>query len=153
MNYQQQQWQGQPQAPPQNDFSTWIRNYVHYDNLAGNYSKQATGARKLRDEFEGKVIQYLRANSMEHAIIQVSGGRLQYVEEKSTPSLSTNRLQQYLHKYYAQRGNGLDETEAIMRFINLQREQDSTKVASLKKTPIQAAIPPPPSASSSSSSG
>jgi hypothetical protein len=111
---------------------------------AGNYSKQATGARKLRDEFEGKVIQYLRANGMEHAIIQVSGGRLQYTEDKSTPSLSSNRLQQYLHKYYAQRGNSLDETDAIMRFINLQREQETTKVACLKKTSIQHAIPPPP---------
>jgi hypothetical protein len=132
------------QQMPQNDFSTWVRNYIHYDNLAGNYSKQATGARKLRDEFETKVIQNLRSNSMENAVIQVSGARLQYAEDKSLPSLSPNRLQQYLHKYYAQRGNGLDETDAIMRFINLQREQECTRTACLKKTPVQAAIPPPP---------
>ena len=135
------------QQPPQNDFSTWVRNYVHYDNLAGNYSKQATGARKLRDEFETKIIQYLRANSMENALIQVSGARLQCSEDKTMPSLSTNRLQQYLHKFYAQRGNGLDETEAIIRFINLQREHDCTRTACLKKTPVQAAIPPPPQGS------
>ena len=141
MQPQQSQQSQQPQQP---DLSTWVRNYVHYGGLAENYSKQATGARKLRDQFEGQIINYLRANHMENAIIQVSGARLQYSEDKSTPSLNINRLQQYLHKYYAQRGNGLDETEQIVRFINLQKEQESTKVACLKKIPTQANIPPPP---------
>ena len=134
----------QQQPPQQNDLSTYVRNFVHYDKLASNYSKQATGARKLRDEFEGKIINNLRANNMPNAIIQVSGASLQCSEQKTLPTLSANRLEQYLHKYYAQRGNGLDETEQIMRFINLQKEQDSTRIACLKKVPIQAAIPPPP---------
>ena len=134
----------QQMPPQQNDLTTWVRSYIHYENLAGNYSKQAAGARKLRDEFEGKIITNLRTNRMDNAIIQVSGARLQCSEEKSVPSLTMNRLQQYLHKYYAQRGNGLDETDQIIRFINLQKEQETTKVACLKKIPVQAAIPPPP---------
>ncbi len=132
------------QPQPQPDLSTWVRNYVHYSGLAENYSKQATGARKLRDEFEGKIINNLRANNMTNAIIQVSGASLQCSEQKTLPTLSTNRLEQYLHKYYAQRGNVLDETEQIMRFINLQKEQDCTRVSCLKKIPTQVNIPPPP---------
>ena len=133
------------QPPPQqNMLATLVQNYVHYGNLAENYSKQATGARNLRREFEGKIINNLRERNMQNAIIQVGGARLQYTEEKTVPSLTSTRLQQYLHKYYAQRGNGLDETEQIMRFIGLQKEHDTTKVACLKKIPIQAMIPPPP---------
>lgn len=131
-------------AQPQNDLTTWVRNYVHYDNLAGNYSKQATGARKLRDDYENKIIQNLRANRMENAIIQISGAQLQCAEEKTIPSLTLPRLEVYLHKYYSQKGNGLDETDAILRFIRLQKQQDTQTSVCLKKIPVPASVPPPP---------
>ncbi len=131
----------------QNDISTMVRNYVHYDNLANNYSKQASGARKLRDEFESKIITNLRANNMENAIIQISGGaRLQCTEEKTSPSLTLPRLETYLQKYYAQKGSGINETEAILRFIRLQKQQDTQVHACLKRiaTPPPLPGPPPP---------
>lgn len=134
------------QAPPvQNELSTWVRNYVHYGNLASNYSKQATGARKLRDEFESKIIHNLRATNMQNAVIQISGAQLQYAEEKTPASLSMPRLEEYLHAYFAQKGNSLDETEAIMRFLRFKRQQDASVTACLKKTPLASvSIPPPP---------
>lgn len=128
------------------DLSTQVRNQVHYDNLANNYSKQATGARKLRDDFEDKIIQNLRSSHMENAVIQVSGARLQLAEEKTAPSLTMPRLENYLHKYFAQKGNGLDETEAILRFLRIQRQHDTQTVACLKKTLAAPALPPPPGA-------
>jgi hypothetical protein len=133
-------------AAPQssNELSSWVRNYVHYDNLANNYSKQATGARKLRDDYEGRIIQNLRANGMENAIIQISGAYLQMSNDKTTPSLTIPRLESYLHKYFAQKGNSIDETEAILRFIRLQKQQDTQHTACLKRTPIATPIPPPP---------
>lgn len=135
------------QSPPvQNELSTWVRNYVHYGNLASNYSKQATGARKLRDEFESKIIHNLRGTNMQNAVIQISGAQLQYAEEKTPASLSMPRLEEYLHAYFAQKGNSLDETEAIMRFLRFKRQQDATVTACLKKTPLASvSIPPPPS--------
>lgn len=133
-------------APPQqNDISTMVRNYVHYDNLANNYSKQASGARKLRDEFESKIITNLRANNMENAIIQISGGaRLQCTEEKTSPSLTLPRLETYLQKYYAQKGSGVNETEAILRFIRLQKQQDTQVHACLKRIAVPPPLPGPP---------
>jgi hypothetical protein len=133
-------------TPPlqQNDLTTWVRNYVHYDNLANNYSKQASGARKLRDEFEHKIITNLRANKMENAIIQISGARLQYSEEKVAPSMTLPRLETYLHKYFSQKGNGVDETESILNFLKLQKMNDTQLTACLKKTPLPPSIPPPP---------
>lgn len=137
---------GGPPLNPQTELPTLVRNFIHYDNLASNYSKQASGARHLRNEYESKVIHALRSNNMENAIIQVSGARLQLAEEKSTPSLSMPRLQQYLDKYYAQKGTGVNETEAILRFLRLQKVNDTQTVACLKKISIPANIPAPPGA-------
>ena len=133
-----------PSSNQQAELPTLVRNFVHYDNLASNYSKQASGARNLRNEYESKVIHALRSNNMENAVIQVSGARLQCTEEKSAPSLTLPRLQQYLDKYYAQKGTGVNETEAILRFIRIQKVNDTQTVACLKKIPIPANIPLPP---------
>jgi hypothetical protein len=132
------------QGPSGNDLATYVRNYVHYDNLANNYSKQATGARKLRDEFENKTIQLLRSNNMDNAIIQISGAKLQMGENKTNPTLNVTRLRDYLKKYYAQKGNSVDETESILRFIELQKKNDCQYTSCLKKIPISPQVPAPP---------
>lgn len=132
-------------TPTQPDLPHLVRSYVHYDNLTGNYTKQAAGARKLRDQFEDQIIKSLRNNRMENAVIQIAGGTLQCINEKCAPSLSMPRLEQYLHGYFAQKGNGVDETDAILRYIRLQKTQDTQVVAKLKKTPLPAPIPTPPS--------
>jgi hypothetical protein len=133
------------QSSPQTDLTTLVRNYVHYDNLTNNYNKQLGGARKLRNDFENKIIQNLRSNRMENAIIQVSGANLQIAEEKVVPSFSLPRIEAWLHKYYKQKGNGIDETDSILRFMKLQKTNETTNVACLKKTSMPTPIPPPPS--------
>ena len=129
---------------PTNDFASWVRNYVHYDNLTSQFTKQAGGARKLRDEFEDRIIQNLRTNNMQNAVIQIAGGRLQYTEEKSVPALNIPRLEHYLHAYFKQKGNGIDETENILRYIKVQKANDTQTVAKLKKTAVLPPLPPPP---------
>lgn len=137
-----------PQQPPAgsqaNQFATWVRNYVHYANLADNYGKQATGARKLKDKFEAEIINNLRQNKMENAVIQITGATLQCTEEKCPPALTLSRLETYLRKYYFGKGNGMDDTDNIIRFIKNQKHMDTTAIARLKKTPLPTAVPPPP---------
>ena len=125
-------------------FATWVRNFIHYDNLASNYSKQASGARKLKDDFESRIINNLRQNNMQNAIIQVTGANLQYAEERSPPTLSMPRLETYLHKYYLAKGNSVDETDAILRFIKHQKTLETVSIARLKKNVLPTPIPPPP---------
>jgi hypothetical protein len=141
-------------APPGSqgnlDLPGLVRNYVHYDNLTNTYSKQASGARKLRDDFESKIIHTLRSQNMENAIIQVQGAKLQVGSTKSVPSLSMPRLKTYLEAYYRQKGNAMDESVSILRFINLQKQADTQEVACLKKTSAAPAIPPPPGSASQS---
>lgn len=133
-----------PAGSQANQFATWVRNYVHYDNLASNYSKQATGARKLRDKFESEIINNLRQNKMDNAVIQVTGATLQCTEERCPPTLTLARLETYLRKYYLGKGSSMDETDSIIRFIKNQKHLDTTAIARLKKTPLPTAVPPPP---------
>lgn len=148
MNPQQQQLQGggQLQGGQQNDITLvkLVQNYIHYDNLTNNYNKQVVCARKLKNEFEHKIIQYLRGNRIENASIQVSGACLQLSEEKTTPSMSASNLRKWLKDYYAQKGNSVDESEAILRYINLQKNKETQINSCLKKIPLPTILPPPP---------
>ena len=126
----------------------WIQSWVHYDNLASAHSRQATNARKLRDENEENVIKSLVGTPNEKMIIQIHSGRLQIVDDRYVQPLTLGRLEEFLGEYFAtrQRSPTLDtpekETAAVMKFI---REHRSTQVSKkLKKSSNAAQAPLPP---------
>jgi hypothetical protein len=99
-----------------------VRKWVHYDQLAGTLTKQASQARKARDTSEKSIIQILHSNNMANAILQTAGGRLTLHEEKHAQPLSLQRLELLLHQYYSDKRRGApDETEAIMSYIRANR--------------------------------
>jgi hypothetical protein len=122
-----------------------VRNWVHYDNLTSSLSKQTQSARKIRDEFEAKILQQLHVHNMETAVIQIQGGRLVVSEEKHTQPLTLSRIEEGLHAFYAEQkiksgGRPVsDETGSIMKFLKSHRDVEVVK--RLKK---QAAVPPLP---------
>jgi len=116
-----------------NDISTFVRSWLHYDNMASSFYKQANRARQLKEDFEKKILELLRVKRMENAIIQINGGRLSVTEERNPKTLSLIRIEELLHGYYAQRG-GHDETTEIMNYIRANRGIDVNK--RLKKTGI-----------------
>jgi hypothetical protein len=127
------------------ELATLVRNWVHYDTMATNFSKQSTSSRKLRDDFESKIIQSLKNQKMENATIQITGAKLQLVQEKTFPTLTIGRLQQYLHQYYQRKGQMADETDQIMDFIKRQKQSNYETVLCLKKIPNQLVpVPQPP---------
>lgn len=127
---------------PQSQFPLWVRSWVHYDNMANTYNKQATAARKMRDMNEVNIIRNLQHNNMTNAKIQITGGILSVAEEKNTPSLTLPRLEEMLHAYFKQKGNHMDETADILRFLKQQRLNNTGSVLKLKKT-LVAPVPPP----------
>jgi hypothetical protein len=137
MSGPQQQLQQQQQLP------SLVRNWVHYDNLATKYSKEATAAKGMRDDFEAKILGNLRSSKMENAIIQIGGGeRLQCIDEKQLPALSLTKLELYLHSYYNQKGNHNDETDAILRFIK-QQKNDGARISKRLRKITTVEIPKP----------
>jgi hypothetical protein len=102
--------------------ASMIQSWVHFDNLAATFTRQAQQARTARARWESQVIQYLRSTSMVNAIIQIAGGRLTVVEEKHANPLTLQRLESLLHEYFSKRPSGSnDETADIMTFIKTNR--------------------------------
>jgi hypothetical protein len=109
-----------------------IRSWVHFDNLAATFNRQAQQARTARARWEHDVLEYLQKTKMTNAIIQIAGGRLTVHEEKHAQPLTLQRLEQLLHEYYAKRAPGsTDETTDILAFIKANR--GSTIETRLKK--------------------
>ena len=110
-----------------------IRSWVHFDNLAATFNRQAQQARTARARWEHDIIEYLQKVKMTNAIIQIAGGRLTLHEEKHAQPLTLQRLEQILHEYYAKRPTGsLDETSDILAFVKSNR--GSTTETRLKKS-------------------
>ncbi len=107
------------------DFNSWVRHYVHFFNLTRSFQNQTTNARQLKDMYEEKVIQALKQSNMEHASIQINGGKIQLVEDKCPAPLTFVSLERLLHDYYRAKGSRHpDETESIMNFIKQNRKSN-----------------------------
>jgi hypothetical protein len=98
------------------DIGTIVRNWVHYDNLANTLSRQTTTARNLRDQYELKLWQLLKDKNAQNAVIQISGGRLNFQEEKKVLPITYERLQDGLQGYFKSGGKP-DETAHIMGYL------------------------------------
>ena len=51
---------------------TYVRNWLHYTNLASSFFKQFGAVRTVRDDYEQQIINVLRTNGMENATIQIN---------------------------------------------------------------------------------
>jgi Family of unknown function (DUF5760) len=119
------------------DLANLIRNYVHYDNLASTLNKQTQNARIVRDDFEQRIITELRNKKMENAIIQIVGGKLKIVEEKTNSPLNYKFLEESLHAYF-QNKKISDDTINIVKFVKAQRtNQSSFKLKKILQLPEQ----------------
>ena len=99
-----------------------IRSWVHFDNLAATFTRQAQQARSARFRWETQVMEYLKVNRMTNAIIQITGGRITMAEERHANPLTLQRLEALLHDYYSRKPDGFsDETDQIMKFIKANR--------------------------------
>ena len=99
-----------------------VRHWVHFDNLLIDLNKQVQHTRTTRQAYENTIIQTLKATNHEKAVLQIAGGRILLVEEKSTKPLTFTSLELMLNEYYRQRGSpGRDETQDIIKFIKGHR--------------------------------
>lgn len=104
------------------NFAETIKRWIHFDNLAATFTRQAQQARTARFKWETEAIEYLKESKMLNAIIQIAGGRLTVVEEKHAQALTLQRLESLLHDYFNTKPAGSsDETLAIMAYIKANR--------------------------------
>lgn len=131
-------------APPINaqELAFQVRNWVHYDNLATTFYRQTANARKVRDEFESKILTGLRTSNMENAVIQIAGGRLVVNEERHNQPLTLGRIEELLHAYFLEK-HAPDDTQNIMKYMRKQRGFEVVKRLKKQTGPPPAPLPPP----------
>lgn len=134
-----------PAAPNVNtqELGFLVRNWVHYDNLHSGLYRQTVNARKVRDEFEVKILDTLRVSNMENAVIQIASGRLVVQEERHNQPLTLRRLEEILHSYHVS-NNKPDDTSNIMRFFKNQRGFEVVKKLKKQSGGVLPPLPGPP---------
>lgn len=115
-----------------------VRGWVHYDNMAASLQKQVTNARKQRDAFEDQISILLKQHQIPNAVIQISGGKLQLQEEKSTSSLTMKNLLESAQSFFREHPeipNPDKMANELMEYIKLQRTTStSLRLKKLKAT-------------------
>jgi hypothetical protein len=109
-----------------------VRNWVYFDNLVSQFSRQLQQARTAKTRWETEIISDLTANKLDTSVIQISGARLNVHTEKHTQPLTLTRLEDLLHEYYSKKPLGSnDETYDIIKHIRSSRQYTSKRT--LKK--------------------
>jgi hypothetical protein len=115
-----------------------VRGWVHYDNMAASLQKQVTNARKQRDAFEDQISILLKQHQIPNAVIQISGGKLQLQEEKSTSSLTMKNLLESAQSFFREHPeipNPDKMANELMEHIKQQRTTTtSLRLKKLKAT-------------------
>jgi hypothetical protein len=115
-----------------------VRGWVHYDNLAASLQKQVTNARKQRDAFEDQISILLKQHQIPNAVIQISGGKLQLQEEKSTSSLTMKNLLESAQSFFREHPeipNPDKMANELVEHIKQQRTTSTTlRLKKLKAT-------------------
>ena len=107
------------------DFPKWVRNWIHYEQLASGLYKQAINARKVRDEYEEQIMSSLESRKMMNAVLQLKQGKYKVMQETTTAPLSLTNIEGLLHLYFKAKGAaGRDETSEILSFIKQHRQQN-----------------------------
>ncbi len=119
--------------PAGKNLGDMVRSWLHFDNLAATFSRQAQQARTARHRNETQILEYLKSNRMMNAIIQTGSGRITAHEERHALPLTLQRIESLLHAYFEKKPPGSeDETEDILKFIKEHR--DVTRDIKLKKS-------------------
>lgn len=131
-------------APNDAEFPTWVRNWLHYDTLAGGLYKQAINARKVREDYEHRILDSLTRRGLTNAILQLKQGKFQAAEETHQVPMSYANIEALLHLYFKAKGAGArDETADILAFFKQHRKM--TRTTRLRRIDApEDKLPPPP---------
>jgi hypothetical protein len=104
-----------------NHFAYLVRAWVHQNGLVESFNKQASNARKIRDNYEQEIINDLVKKNMSNAVIKINGGKLKVVDDKHPMCLTLTRIEELINDYYVHRGYKINETKNIMDHIRSKR--------------------------------
>lgn len=100
-----------------------IQKWVTLDNRLKELSEQVKELRDERNGLEENIINYANKNNLSKAIINISDGKLKFVDTKTTQPISLSFLEKCLREIVSNE----EQVNKIMDYIKQKRE---TKVTS-----------------------
>lgn len=95
-----------------------IKEWVNYDNELKILHENTKEIRNKKNELEDKILSFVENNNMDNAVINISDGRLKFVETKQTAPITLTFLDQCLSEVIANK----TQVEQIMNYIKKKRE-------------------------------
>jgi hypothetical protein len=114
------------QPTPQQRLQQSVRAWVHFDNLANTFNKQAQNARSQKQIHEKEIQDILFAMNQSTAILEVNGARLQFQRKETKSNLSWSWLQEQLRAWFTSGESRGKSNEDLFGFLQGRR---STKIS------------------------
>ena len=107
-----------------------VRAWVHYDNLANTFNKQAQNARTQKQVHEKEIQDILFVMKQSAAILEVNGARLQFQRKETKSNLSWSWLQEQLKAWWGQNPTvqGKQEGKSADDLFKYLQGRRSTKI-------------------------
>ena len=113
------------------DFTESIREWVSVDNRIKKYQEEIKKERVLRTALTTSILDHAEESNMEHAVIEITDGKLKFQSTRVTTPLTFRFLEECLNECI----NGEDQVKQIIKYIKSKREVKF--VPDIKRTYIQ----------------
>jgi hypothetical protein len=111
----------QPNLTNQQRLQQAVRAWVHFDNLANTFNKQATNARNQKAIHEKEVQDILYAMQQQNAILEVNGAKLQFQRKETKSNLSWSWLQDQLRAWFTSSESRGKSNQELFKFLQDRR--------------------------------
>ena len=99
------------------NFEGQIRQWVNLDNKVKLLLEEVKTIRDEKNKTELKILEYVEANQLNKATVNISDGSLRFVTVKQTPTLTLT----YVEKCLSQCITNKDQVQKIMQVIKDER--------------------------------
>jgi hypothetical protein len=100
-----------------------IKKWVNIDNQLKNFNEKVKDLRSVRNNTEEVIIQLMEEKKMTNATINISDGKLRFVNTKQTAPLTLKYVEECLTHFIKNE----DQRELIMNYIKDNREVNYVK--------------------------
>jgi hypothetical protein len=98
-------------------FENQIQQWVSYDNQLKNLNEKVKELREKRNELEGNITNYVSTNNLSTSMVQISDGRLKFVNTKVQEPLTFK----YLEKTLGEVIKNENQVKIIMEHLKQKR--------------------------------
>lgn len=100
------------------DFTESIREWVSIDNKIKKYQDEVKKERVIRNALTASILEKAAESNMEHAVIEITDGKLKFQNTRVTAPLTFKFLEECLNECI----NGEDQVKQIIKYIKSKRD-------------------------------